>query len=120
MREVAGPSEPLIPTGMSPVETAETLRVQLTGREIACDIHDGYGLALVSVWVGLVVWCDGDRFWWRTGWSVQRGRFVYAWHPATDPERAAHRIALMYTDLRERHMPSWLAPESVGVHHGPR
>jgi len=120
MRGMVGPSEPLIPTGMSAVETAESLRAQLADRQIACDVHDGYGLALVSVWVGLVVWCDGDRFWWRTGWNFQRGRFVYAWHPATDPERAAHRIALMYADLRERHMPPWLVPESAGVDHGPR
>lgn len=39
---------------------------------IHADAHEGYGLALVSVWVGLVVWCDGTWYWWRAGWDDQR------------------------------------------------
>ncbi|GAA2317360.1 hypothetical protein GCM10010149_82000 [Nonomuraea roseoviolacea subsp. roseoviolacea] len=82
---------------------AEFLRQALAQRGIEADVHDGYGLALVSVWVGLVVWCDGCRFWWRTGWDPRRKRAVYAWHPALEPGRAARRVALRYADLRANH-----------------
>ncbi|WP_436761452.1 hypothetical protein [Streptosporangium sp. V21-05] len=105
---------------MTALETAESLRCELAVQQIACDVHDGYGLALVPVWVGLVVWCDGERFWWRTGWSLRRGRFVCAWHPASDPERAAGWIAAIYAELQERHTPPWLLPEVAGMDHGPR
>ncbi|SFI85765.1 hypothetical protein SAMN05216275_105199 [Streptosporangium canum] len=85
---------------MMPLDTAEELRQALEEHGIKADVHDGYGLALVSVWVGLVVWSDGERFWWRTGWDARRRRFVYAWHPALDPRRAARRIAFRYANLR--------------------
>ncbi|NUW38326.1 hypothetical protein HTZ77_44060 [Nonomuraea sp. SMC257] len=62
-------------------------------------MHIGYGLALVSVWVGLVVWSDGERYWWRTGWDADRKRVIYARHPAVEPARAARRIAFRYADL---------------------
>ncbi|MBN6058124.1 hypothetical protein JYK22_39750, partial [Nonomuraea sp. RK-328] len=70
---------------------------------ISADTHDGYDLALVSVWVGLVVWCDGVWFWWRAGWDDRRKRVVYARHPATEPARAARRVAFRYADLRRHH-----------------
>ena len=60
-------------------------------------------MALVSVWVGLVVWCDGERYWWRTGWDAQRKRALYAWHPAVEPVRAARRVAFRYADLCANH-----------------
>lgn len=101
--------------GISPVETAEWLQVELARFGIACDVHNGYDLALVSVWTGLVVWCDGERFWWRTGWNVRRRRFVYAWHPALEPAHAARRVALWYEQLRREDPPT---PEEVD--HGPR
>ncbi|RVX39733.1 hypothetical protein EDD27_2098 [Nonomuraea polychroma] len=82
---------------------AESLRQALAQEGIAADVHDGYGLALVSVWVRLVVWCDGYRFWWRTGWDPERKRAVYAWHPAIEPGRAARRVAFRYADLRANH-----------------
>ncbi|WP_371783275.1 hypothetical protein [Streptosporangium subroseum] len=44
------------------VDAAEKLRESLWRHEIAADVHDGYGLALVSVWAGLVVWSNGHRF----------------------------------------------------------
>ncbi|MEU8140697.1 hypothetical protein [Nonomuraea sp. NPDC048901] len=91
----------LIP--IDPRHSAELLRQTLAGKGIAADVHDGYGLALVSVWVGLVVWCDGRHFWWRTGWNATRRRVIYAWHPAIDPVRAAHRISMQYADLRAAH-----------------
>jgi hypothetical protein len=85
---------------ITPLDVAEELRTELERHGIVTDVHDGYGLALVSVWVGLVVWCDGDRYWWRTGWDDRRQRFTYAWHPAVDPVRAARRIAFRYAALR--------------------
>ncbi|WP_157549174.1 hypothetical protein [Nonomuraea candida] len=90
---------------MDPCRSAELLRDALRRDGINSDVHDGYGLALVSVWVGLVVWCDGERFWWRTGWNTDRRRVIYAWHPARDPFRAARRIAMRYAELRSRHVP---------------
>ncbi|MFI7052272.1 hypothetical protein ACIBLB_09455 [Streptosporangium canum] len=86
-----------------PVDAAEELRKALDRHEIPADVHAGHGLALVSVWIGLVVWCDGERFWWRTGWDDRRQRFTYAWHPAIDPARAARRLAFRYSDLRRKH-----------------
>ncbi|MEU7901181.1 hypothetical protein AB0B45_51220 [Nonomuraea sp. NPDC049152] len=83
-----------------PLGDAERLASALAEHGIAADVHDGYGLALISVWVGLVVWCDGERFWWRAGWDAIRRRVVYAWHPAIEPVWAARRIAFRYADLR--------------------
>ncbi|MEV6862719.1 hypothetical protein AB0M44_17190 [Streptosporangium subroseum] len=93
---------------------AEELRTHLEQQGITADVHDGYGLALVSVWVGLVVWCKDDRYWWRTGWDAQRQRFTYAWHPATDPIRAARRVAFRYAELRKIHPPSELMAGAYG------
>lgn len=85
---------------IDPRRSAELLREALEQNGVSADVHDGYGLALVSVWVGLVVWCDGRHYWWRTGWNVARRRVIYAWHPAIDPVRAARRISMHYSDLR--------------------
>ncbi|MEU8361478.1 hypothetical protein AB0C27_36230 [Nonomuraea sp. NPDC048882] len=79
---------------------ADQLQRELALHGIAADVHDGYGLAVVSVWRDLLVWTDGDLFWWRAGWNNRRDRPVYAWHTATDPKRAARRIAARYMDLR--------------------
>ncbi|MBN6052134.1 hypothetical protein JYK22_09340, partial [Nonomuraea sp. RK-328] len=81
-------------------DAAEELRAELSEAGILADVHIGYGPALVSVWIGLVVWCDGERYWWRTGWDADRKRVIYAWHPAVEPARAARRIAFRYADLR--------------------
>ncbi|MEV0622543.1 hypothetical protein AB0I81_55145 [Nonomuraea sp. NPDC050404] len=85
---------------VSSLDTAEQLQRELSILGIPSDVHDGYGLALVSVWVGLVVWCDHERFWWRTGWDAGRKRAVYAWHPILEPARAARRVARRYADVR--------------------
>lgn len=86
------------------VLSAEVLReALLTEHGISADTHAGYDLALVSVWVGLVVWRDGEWFWWRAGWDEERKRVVYARHPATEPSRAARRVAFRYADLRRQH-----------------
>lgn len=88
--------------GQSPAMTAaeELRRVLGELYAIKTDVHDGYGLAVVSVWVGLLVWTDGSMFWWRTGWDAGRKRALYAFHPVTEPERAAHRAAFQYSILR--------------------
>ncbi|MDH2429278.1 hypothetical protein [Sphaerisporangium sp. TRM90804] len=105
--------------GRLALETAQTLKTGLAAHGISSDVHDGYGLALVSVWVGLVVWCNGDRFWWRTGWNPQNRRIVYAWHPALDPDRAARRIAFRYAQMRRLHRVPWLETDTRRDH-GPR
>ncbi|MFG3439821.1 hypothetical protein ACGF0J_21460 [Nonomuraea sp. NPDC047897] len=87
----------------SPAQNAHALRRALAEHDIESDVHDGYGLALVSVWVGLVVWCDGVWFWWRVGWDERRKRVVYARHPAAEPARAARRVAFRSADLRQNH-----------------
>ncbi|MFE3451432.1 hypothetical protein ACFXJ8_21150 [Nonomuraea sp. NPDC059194] len=92
---------PLIAFG--PIQSAHALLRALEDQRIRADVHDGYGLALVSVWVDLVVWCDHERYWWRAGWNPTRERMVYAWHPTADPSRAARRVALRYADLRSAH-----------------
>ncbi|GIH79012.1 hypothetical protein [Planobispora longispora] len=89
---------------VSAVDAAKCLRSELSRLDITADVNDGYGLAVVSVWAGLVVWSDGRRFWWRTGgWDIRRGRAVYAWHTAMEPGRAARRIAFRYAELARAH-----------------
>ncbi|MEV0613105.1 hypothetical protein AB0I81_07240 [Nonomuraea sp. NPDC050404] len=83
--------------------SAELLRDALrTEHGIQADTHVGYGLALVSVWVGLLVWCDGDWYWWRANWDERRKRVVYACHTAMEPSHAAQRVAFRYTELRNQ------------------
>ncbi|MEW1843260.1 hypothetical protein AB0392_35415 [Nonomuraea angiospora] len=88
---------------------ADELAEVLAAVGIPSDVHDGYGLTLVSVWIGLVVWCDGEWFWWRSGWDDRRKRVIYARHPTIDPTRAAQRVAFRYADL-QRNPPE---PEAV-------
>ncbi|MER5645986.1 hypothetical protein [Streptosporangium sp. NPDC002524] len=92
--------------GSAAVDAAERLREALAGYEIVADVHDGYGLALVSVGVGLVVWSNGERFWWHTGWNAERRRAVYAWQEAAEPGRAARRIAFHHAGLCETTPPA--------------
>ncbi|MER7128348.1 hypothetical protein [Streptosporangium saharense] len=92
------------------VNAAQGLRMALAEHRIEADVHHGYGLALVSVWAGLNVWCYKQRFWWRVGWNPDRQRVLYNWHPAAEPARAARRIAFHYADLRKRHARSEEAP----------
>jgi hypothetical protein len=87
-------------TSITAVTVADQLQRELALHGITADVNDGYGLAVVSVWQGLVVWTNGDHFWWQVGWNDRRDRPVYAWHPTTDLRRAARRIAARYRDLR--------------------
>lgn len=84
-----------------PSRLAELLRQALGEAGISAEVHGGRALALVSVRVGLVVCCDGEFFWWRTGWNVGRQRSDFARHPAIDPIQAARRVASRYAELRE-------------------
>lgn len=97
------PEPPKIIILPSLLEAARDMGKALEALGVPADFHDGYGLALVSVWVGLVVWCDGDRYWWRTGWDPQRKRVIYACHSALEPERAARLVAFRYAELRRSH-----------------
>jgi hypothetical protein len=105
------PLPDLAPVGS--LQAAEGLRGELTRLGIPSDVHDGYGLALVSVWVGLVVWCDQSRFWWRTGWDATRRRPVYAWHPIQEPGRAARRVVFRYAELRKMRPEEIATPEAA-------
>jgi hypothetical protein len=82
---------------------AAALADALAAGGISTDVHDGYGLSLVSVWIGLVVWCDGEWYWWRAGWDDRRKRVLYARHTAGEPSRAARRIAFRLADLQRHH-----------------
>ncbi|MGW4956637.1 hypothetical protein ACWEPL_05370 [Nonomuraea sp. NPDC004186] len=99
--------EPRQPIALGPVrppsalETADELRADLARMGISADVHEGRGLALVSVWTELVVWTDGFWYRWWTGRRSQTGRWLYAHHSAFEPERAARRIAARYAELRE-------------------
>ncbi|MFG6194858.1 ATP-binding protein [Nonomuraea sp. JJY05] len=86
---------------LSAPEAADELRAALARMGIPGDVHEGRGLALVSVWTGLVVWTDGFWYRWWTGRRSQTDRWLYAHHSAFEPERAARRIAARYAELRE-------------------
>ncbi|MFI6504398.1 hypothetical protein [Nonomuraea typhae] len=88
------------------IRAAQRLVRALEPHGIAADIHDGYGLALVSVWIDLVVWTDGLVYrWWSGSVSGGSGRRVYAACPADAPETAARRIALRNRMLQQTHPP---------------
>jgi hypothetical protein len=92
--------------------TAEQLHTALDDLGIAADVHTGYGIALVSVWVDLVVWSDGRLYWWWSGRrSRRRGRWLYLVHSADNPTAAARRVAVRYGQLREDHPLSALISE---------
>lgn len=82
------------------VAVAGQLQSALETHGLTADVNDGYGLAVVSVWRGLLVWTNGAVFWWCTGWNDQRDRPVYAWHSTAEPARAARRIAARCAELR--------------------
>ncbi|MFC4119762.1 hypothetical protein [Nonomuraea zeae] len=92
-----------VPSSRPEKHAADALADALAAHGVSTNVHDGYGLSLVSVWIGLVVWCDGEWYWWRTGWDDRRKRVLYARHPAIEPSRAARRIAFRYADLRSQH-----------------
>ncbi|WP_433423616.1 hypothetical protein ACQP1V_16170 [Microtetraspora malaysiensis] len=87
------------------VVAAERLREELERYGIGADIHEGDGVALVSVWVDLVVWTDGaySYLWW-TGEHFPRSSLrKYTYGPVDDPVAAARRVAARYAELRHGH-----------------
>lgn len=118
-------------TGLSPAwRVADRLRAELGRLGIRADVTEGEGLALVSVWIDLVVWCeprpDGWRYrWWSGRISEQTGRRVYTGCRADAVTTAARRIAQRFADLRESHPLSPLVAEicaagDVPARPGPR
>ncbi|GAA5086056.1 hypothetical protein HNP84_009625 [Thermocatellispora tengchongensis] len=73
---------------------------ELKALGVGGEVIGGYGLAVVPVWTDLLVWTDGQYFWWRLDWNARTRRYSYAWHSVTDPERAARRVAFRLADLR--------------------
>ncbi|MBB5075492.1 hypothetical protein [Nonomuraea endophytica] len=92
--------EPQPPLPSQALSAAQDLQHALDRHGIPTDVNDGYGLAVLSVWSGLLVWCDERLYWWRTGWAPKGRRAIYAWHSTLEPVRTAHRVALRYADLR--------------------
>ncbi|MFG1755451.1 hypothetical protein [Streptosporangium sandarakinum] len=116
MRDNEHPNFHRHPPEASAVEAAERLRRALEALGVVADVHDGYGLALVSVWDGLVVWCNGDRFWWQAGWDEQCGRPAYASRPVSGVEEVARLVTARCAELRrvrfgERADPRQAQPE---------
>ncbi|MEU4836570.1 hypothetical protein [Streptosporangium sp. NPDC023615] len=83
--------------GSAAVESARKLRDALARYEIAADVSEGHELALLSLRSGLLVWSNGLRFWWCSGWNEERRRAVYASQEVSNVDRAARRISLLCT-----------------------
>lgn len=84
---------------------AEQLRGELERLGVSADVHEGDGLALLSVRLHLAVWCErgpeGWRYRWWTGRVSQRtGRWIYTGCRALAVKTAAQRIAARYAELR--------------------
>ncbi|MEV7013926.1 hypothetical protein [Streptosporangium sp. NPDC051022] len=92
-----------MPYGTQAERAAGRLREALTRQRIASHVTTGYGLALVSLWYGLLVWTNGDRFWWCDGWNDQLRQPRHASHRASEPDQAARRIARRYAQLHTLH-----------------
>ncbi|MFF4779109.1 hypothetical protein ACFY05_40465 [Microtetraspora fusca] len=96
---------------------AARLREELERYGIGADIHEGDGVALVSVWVDLVVWTDGaySYLWW-TGEKLPRSSLrKYTYSPVDDPVSAARRVAVRYAELRHGHPRSLEVSETLSA-----
>ncbi|MEV6868652.1 hypothetical protein AB0M44_47730 [Streptosporangium subroseum] len=79
---------------------AERLRIGLEDRGISVDVHEGHGVALVSVWTNLLVWTDGFAYRWWTGKTSQKtGRRLYRVHGVDEPATVARCVAQRYEEL---------------------
>lgn len=90
--------------------TAEQLRAELERLGVAADLHAGDGVALLSVWLYLVVWCEWGPEGWRYRWwtgrvSDRTGRWIYTGCRALAVKTAARRIAARYAELRQTPSP---------------
>jgi hypothetical protein len=82
------------------VHAVERLRLALERRGIGARTYGGYGLALLTAGP-LIVWCNGHRFWWCTGWDARRRRPVMGSQQASATERTARRVEFHLARLRE-------------------
>ncbi|GGL19123.1 hypothetical protein Sme01_36240 [Sphaerisporangium melleum] len=100
----------LAPAPHPAIRAAYRLRAALEPHGIAADVNEGAGLALVSVWHDLVVWCGPCYLWWAGGVSPVTGRFTYRYTSADAPETAARRVAERYHQLRRMRSPDAPSP----------
>ncbi|MEU7855621.1 hypothetical protein [Nonomuraea sp. NPDC049141] len=90
-------------------DVAYRLRDELAMQGIAADVHDGYGVALISVWIDLVVWveCGLDGVWRYIWWTgrihPKTGRWVYTGCPFAGVSSVARQVGERYRELLERH-----------------
>ncbi|MEU6718676.1 hypothetical protein ABZ897_45040 [Nonomuraea sp. NPDC046802] len=91
----------LVP-GLRPADkAAEQLQAQLhAAHRIASEVRHGDGVALVLISTDLVVWTDGDIWWWWTGHTTGRGRWIYNHASTANAATAARRIAFRYEEIR--------------------
>ncbi|MGW0590301.1 hypothetical protein [Streptosporangium sp. NPDC002607] len=81
---------------------AERLRIGLEHCGVSADVHEGHGVALVSVWTDLLVWTDGRAYrWWTGKTSAKTGRRLYWVHGVDSPITIAHSVAQRYEELRK-------------------
>jgi len=79
-------------------EAAVELLSEALGDEAVCfeRVQVGTGrarrLALVVVSPDLVVWCDGQKFWWSAGWDAERQRTFYVSRQVTDLDEVVRWI----------------------------
>ncbi|MEV4750526.1 hypothetical protein AB0K21_29545 [Streptosporangium sp. NPDC049248] len=79
---------------------AERLRIGLEHCGVSADVHEGHGVALVSVWTDLLVWTDGRAYrWWTGKTSAKTGRRLYRVYSADNPITVAHCVAQRYKEL---------------------
>ncbi|MGW5689102.1 hypothetical protein [Nonomuraea sp. NPDC003754] len=77
------------------------LKDELGKLGIYADVNEHRGVALVSLWLDLIIWCDGTRFSFWTGQHDHRGARVYAVLPVDDVDATARRAAQRYAEHRE-------------------
>jgi hypothetical protein len=82
------------------VRAAEQLRLTLAHHSIDARVYGGYGLALLTVGP-MIVWCNGERFWWCAGWDARKRRPVYGSQQVSQIERTARRVVFHCTRLHE-------------------
>ncbi|MEV0758168.1 hypothetical protein [Streptosporangium sp. NPDC050280] len=103
------------PTGQSPRNHAAarandlaTILNEVYG--IRADIHHlRSGNAIASVFLGLLAYSDGERFWWTSPVLDRSGDHLLS--AASDPATAAERLAAHYRILRARPAASLLESE---------
>lgn len=98
---MSSPRKPFPISSIDPAVTALKLQAELKEFGVTSDMNDGYRLAVVSVYRGLIVWTNGIHYWWYV--TQPNGQYMRCWHLTSDPYNAAKRIVRRYNDLRRRH-----------------